>query len=438
MNKKWLKKGPKVGELVSEIVDKRKKKNKVALVIPTYQNAKVLEEHLKRLKNQSFKDFDIIIVYGEKDKFLPVPGWAEVVQIREKGKNGSAGAYYIGEKYAVEMKYDIIVLADDDCYPESDDLLENLVKKGKNGNNLVLPLLIQPNHREISKHYEIHFYGCMKRKLLEQTGLTFMPLYFGGEDIELIERIERKGFSVEEIESIVSHKRITPPLIKDGSVRRYYYVRGGFEAMVLVGNYVQAFLGAFFYLCGSAVFWILGKKNLPEFFVRGIFDGSRMVFFDIDLKEKESLKTMENDLKKEDMDFIVDIRNNKKEDFSNLGDFSPAKGQNLYLRSLKWFRRLISYFADSIKFIGKKLLFVETIEPIHTLFMLMAKNSYTIYQKKSYQLYKDRGTAQIIMGIVCFGFVVPWIAIISVFLVILGILNKKIRKITTEGYGIDF
>ena len=97
MKTEWLKRGPSLGELVAEVKDnRRKKRSRLTLIIPTFRDNELLEKHITKLANQTFQDFDVIIVYGEEDRFIETPKWASILHIREKGRNGCAGAFYLG------------------------------------------------------------------------------------------------------------------------------------------------------------------------------------------------------------------------------------------------------------------------------------------------------------------------------------------------------
>ncbi len=120
----FLRRGPELGELVAETRDGRKGgRKRIAVAIPTRNWNEILSEHVKRLSKQAFRDFDVIIVYGEDDEFLDDVCGLPVVHIRRKADCGSAGGFYIGEKFAFDEGYDMVVLADNDALPDSDSLV---------------------------------------------------------------------------------------------------------------------------------------------------------------------------------------------------------------------------------------------------------------------------------------------------------------------------
>ena len=187
---KWLDKGPELSELVSERLDRRSSRKDVAVVITTSGNPEVLEEHLGALGKQKFRDFDVLIVYGQRDSFAAGPRWAGILHLREKARGGSSGAFYIGQKAALEEGYRTIILADDDCIPVSDDLMGRLAQGVEEGHKILLPKL-DKGERGIRMTRIPHYYGAFGREVFERAGLTYLPLFFGGDDVELFHRMAK-------------------------------------------------------------------------------------------------------------------------------------------------------------------------------------------------------------------------------------------------------
>lgn len=98
---------------------------KISVIIPTYNNEKDIGECLKSLKNQTFKDFEIIVVDGySKDKTVEIARkYADKVMFENIGTRG--GACNIGAKYA---NGEILVFTDADAwFPK--DWLKKIWKK---------------------------------------------------------------------------------------------------------------------------------------------------------------------------------------------------------------------------------------------------------------------------------------------------------------------
>lgn len=414
---------PKLSELVSEKSDKRKGRAETAIIIATYKKRDVLAEHLKKLEKQTCRDFDIIIVYGEEDKFLEDAGWASILHVREKGRNGCAGAFYIGQKLALQDNYKIIIMADDDCYPEAETLVEDLVAGIMKGEKLLMPSIKVKD--KTWKHGLIYHYGCLSSDVFRKIGLTFVPLFFGGEDIELLERARKAGFTPEFVSSFVSHEMPVPPVLGN-EAERYHYAKGGFEAFLLTGRYFRAWQWEVFHLIAATAYWILGQKELADIFYHAIMDGSRMMLFKAGQNfSKKELKAYDPG----DYDAIVESANKH-----SLDGLQYIKGLEILPYLLHWLLESMLSFGDFRKYFGKRILFVESNKPEHMLSMLMAESMYLRYKEGTYEIFRGRKTASIAIGLVLMALLFPFIILFSVVLLLLGIINKK--GISTEGYGI--
>jgi len=93
---------PEAAALISKRKDTIAKKRDIVIVIASKNDRKTLESHIAALSKQTFREFNIIIVYGKSDEFLEVEN---AIHIREKSGRGSAGAFYIGERIALDQGY---------------------------------------------------------------------------------------------------------------------------------------------------------------------------------------------------------------------------------------------------------------------------------------------------------------------------------------------
>ncbi|MBU0527959.1 glycosyltransferase [Candidatus Micrarchaeota archaeon] len=414
---------PKLESIISKKIDRRKGNHaKTAIVIATYQNPEVLKKHLDLLEKQSFKDFDIIIVYGENDNFLDGAP-EDILHIKEKGRNGCAGAFYIGQKTALDEGYENIISADDDCFPVSETLVEELVRRVQKENTIAIPKW-RRDKEKIQHEYVFH-YSCIPQKILRKSGLPFYPLFFGGDDVEMIERIKKMGINVEHTEATTYHELLEMPLT-DNTQKRYLYSRGGFEAWLLLGNYARAFLFCFFHLTGATSFLIFRKNERAKGIVSAMINGSLMEFGNKKIPAADDVIVVE--YKKKSLDVVVD----KSSDPSKLRYGSIFAG---FPRLIRWPMKSLLFFQDFKKYFGKTVVFVKRYERIHLPIMLMAKSAYLQGDEKTYELYKDRGKIGIIFGMLIMLILVPSVVVSSLFLVVIGIISS--RNIKTLGYGID-
>ncbi|MFH1684875.1 MAG: glycosyltransferase [Candidatus Micrarchaeota archaeon] len=414
---------PKLESIISKKIDRRKGNHaKTAIVIATYQNPEVLKKHLDLLEKQSFKDFDIIIVYGENDNFLDGAP-EDILHIKEKGRNGCAGAFYIGQKTALDEGYENIISADDDCFPVSETLVEELVRRVQKENTIAISKW-RRGKEKIQHEYVFH-YSCIPRKILIRAGLPFYPLFFGGEDVEMIGRIKKMGITVEHTEATTYHELLDMPLI-DNAQKRYLYSRGGFEAWLLLGNYVRAFLFCFFHLSGAASFIVFRKNKRATGLISAMINGSLMEFGNKKIPAADDVRRVV--YRKKSGDVVVD----KSSDPSKFHYSSIFAG---FPRLIRWPMQSLLFFQDFKKYFGKTIIFVNRYERIHLPIMIMAKSAFIQTEEKTYELYKDRGKIGIILGILIMGVMVPASACASLLLVVIGIISR--RNIKTVGYGID-
>lgn len=106
---------------------------KIIAVVVTYNRKELLKENLNALLNQSYKDFDILLIDnastdGTKEYVKEEIENNKVTYINT-GKNlGGAGGFNFGVKEAIERGYNYAWLMDDDTIPTK-TALESLVNK---------------------------------------------------------------------------------------------------------------------------------------------------------------------------------------------------------------------------------------------------------------------------------------------------------------------
>ncbi len=89
-----------------------------SVIIPAYNEGYVIEKLLKRLVNQSFKDFEIIVVYGGDDNTPDISReYTDRVYREPRGTGGPAKARNYGAKKA---RGEILAFIDADTWPSKD------------------------------------------------------------------------------------------------------------------------------------------------------------------------------------------------------------------------------------------------------------------------------------------------------------------------------
>ncbi len=429
MQELWLNKGPELDALVSETKDQRNsKKQDLAVIIATNRRKKILEEHLERLSKQTYRDLDIIIVYDEETEFVHAPPWSSMVHLRERGRNGSAGAFYIGEKFALQEGYNKIILADDDCFPQSEDLVERIYHELDKGKNVVVPLVDYGTFHRKSKTESIHHYGGLRKEVFKKSGLTFLPFWLGVEDIELMTRIKKQGMSLDEIKCVASHIKQNPFILRDQEIL-HHYTRSTIELLFLNGYYLRALLS----LAGQLAFgliWILtGRTEIGKRYFRTANSIAEMKFFFEEIREKEGPLKEENPESREARETI----DKKTKSFNNpvlspLSSFSEEAAK---------IRELAGRFIGSRRYFNKSIVFLDGFNSSDLAAILVSNEAHLRWKSKNFRITQKRNLLQIIAGLMAFAFSMPLLVFLSIILTAKGIWNKSRKKISTMGYGLD-
>ena len=107
--------------------------NNIAAVVVTYNRKKMLKENIEALLNQSFSQFDIMIIDnastdGTYEYISDLAKNQEKIKYYNTGENlGGAGGFSLGIRKACEKGYEKIWIMDDDTIPQT-TALEEFVK----------------------------------------------------------------------------------------------------------------------------------------------------------------------------------------------------------------------------------------------------------------------------------------------------------------------
>lgn len=438
MSEKWLRIGPTLQELVAERKDERKPdRGKIALIIPTFQDNSLLIAQIEALKSQSFKGFDIIVIYGMNDRFIQKPDWASMLHIRQRSRQGSAGSYYTGQKIAIEEGYESIVLSDNDCMPESDSLIEDMVLMMDGGAQVVMPNQILGTQRKGHILNMPHYYGCMSREALIKSGLTYLPLFYGGDDIDLIERIRHHGFTIDHVDSSASHPRIKPAILVN-PWKRFYCTRGEIKSLLMRSKHLNAFLLIYIFTMMGLCYHAFGRRTTGNAFLKGVWEGTGPGFFiDSTMESDEWKATPELAKPPEDLDFTIDGRMK----FDLIGGEQGPESWLLISdpRSLKFSLKRIANtmfrFVSARGIFGKRILFVEQNKAIDLPLLLMAKEAWMRFDGREYVLFRGRTRGQILFWMLTVAIASPVAVISSAALLFRGSMNRFLSGAESDGYG---
>ncbi len=411
---------PGLDRLILEKKDTRAEKYSTAVVIPTKDRMKMLEEHIRALEKQNIKEFNIIVVYGKNDSFIERNN---ILHIRESGSGGCAGAFYIGERIALDEGYKNIILADDDCLPVSENLVKKIVHSLQSGNKVVLP------HVRYGRQYfhfdVIHHYGGISRDVFEKAGLTFLPLEFGGEDFELKNRMEKNGFRIARVSAEAQHMTDEPIVIEKES-RAYCYARGGFISSILSGYYMRAYFGAFFHLFAALTFYLSGRKELGNAYLYGILDASGL-----EIKKNPITDTARPVVDADDIDVTFSYELSSHFKYNNL----PSYESYIWV-ILSWMEKGILTILHCRRILNRNVLFVEMYDPNFMLIITLSKNSYVRFNGRVYRIDSEKSLLRNMAGFILQLFSIFPIGIAAFFLMVRAAIIKKVRKIDTQGYGV--
>lgn len=209
------------------------KKN--AVIVVTYNRKELLKLNLKALMEQSYNDFDIIVVDNNSNdgtgEYVKGLNNDRIKYFNTEKNIGGAGGFNYGVRKAIENKYDYAWLMDDDTIPEKDSL-KSIMKKVEilDDNFSYISSIVEWTDHSICKMNKqiinenfLENYKMVKEGLIElerasfvacfinldianKVGLPIKEFFIYGDDWEYTLRLinEKKAFL--DTESIVMHK----------------------------------------------------------------------------------------------------------------------------------------------------------------------------------------------------------------------------------------
>ncbi len=420
MDERWLRKAPAFSTVGRVAADRRAGRKRIMVVIPTRGRA-VLKDHLERLSRQTSKDFDVAVVCGREDPLPPAPPGLTLVHLECRENYGSAGGFYAGERFALDEGYDMVVLADDDCLPSSDDLLERL-EEATRGSAIALPKIsygdLAPAPGSLISHY-----GCVRSSALRNCGLTFAPFFFGGEDIELLERLVSSGCALAQADACVTHPRfpssmLTPPQ------KTFYYIRGGILAKYLGGSFLKTFSYNLFFLSGSAYLAFLDPLKSRVYFDAATYAAGMRFFSCALFRERENTESAPRT-------GAVEIKKRVR--------WIPETRTDL-----SWYIRIVAgrlaalalSFPDAARVWGREIVFDDGVGVAAIPLLLSARRAYIRSEGKWYIVCNNRGfwIAPLIGALLLL--MLPLFIGASFCLTCAGFMMKAWTGADSRGYGV--
>lgn len=212
-------------------------KKKVGIVVVTYNRLTLLKEELETLRNQTYNDFQIIVVNnGSTDDTVNwLANQEDIITITQENLGG-AGGFFTGMKYVAENDYKYCWIMDDDviCEPNA---LEELVKAidakanigfvcsnvlGTDGSPMNTPVVYERSRSSITgypDYFDMANFSMVKviratfvsvlfnTEIIKREGLPYRDYFIWGDDTEYTTRFSAKYPCYVALKSTVVHKR---------------------------------------------------------------------------------------------------------------------------------------------------------------------------------------------------------------------------------------
>lgn len=216
----------KFAELVSSTREFGRRAVETLIIMPFYLEYGWLTEHLDALSKQTFQDFDVVVVankVSDEERVYKIIDNKRhsfgIIVAKRKEDTGSAGGFYTGQRYALENGYNQMILADIDCIPVDNDLVEKLFLNKERG--YVKPT-VRVTYRgrviDVMRGGVIPWYTLLSTDIVKRYGLYYLPLYYGAEDLDYASRIKLAPYIIESqcqhpAPSIQSYKNLDKSLV---------------------------------------------------------------------------------------------------------------------------------------------------------------------------------------------------------------------------------
>lgn len=270
------------------------RKRKILAVVVTYNRLNYLKRCYQGLIDQTYKDFDILIVNngstdGTREWLETLPD--SVFKIQQDNLGG-AGGFYAGQKYGYDKGYDWVWMMDDDGLPEQHQLEELFKVARKTNESIIAPIVLNvdkpdeeafypgtkldlPENTDISYNtrYACPFNGIIfHRRVFDKIGLIKKEMFIWGDEREYTLRWRKAGFrELAALKAVHYHPTIKTvrarvfPFsskysisLKPAHLSKYYYRNNGYINRSHFTWKVTIFEGVLY------VIYFLRKGNIKE------------------------------------------------------------------------------------------------------------------------------------------------------------------------------
>ena len=274
----------------------------VGIVVVTYNRLELLKEVVESLRNQTYRDFKIIVVNNDSPD--GTKDWLEhqsdIFTINQ-GNVGGAGGFYTGMKYVAENGFDYCWIMDDDviCQP---DALEELMKGiqikpdigfvcskviGTDGRPMNVPDLdLSTNKTGEYKWPELLEKNMVRVrnatfvsvlfpiKMIQEFGLPIKEYFIWGDDSEYTSRISAKKDCYIVGNSQVLHKRALQQILaietetNENRLKNFFYLYRNGSYTLLLRKHRKSYFRRVKYI----------TKKILKLLVQGKWKKARIVF----------------------------------------------------------------------------------------------------------------------------------------------------------------
>lgn len=389
-----------------------KKRVETLIITPIYLNYDLLSKHLELLSKQTTQNFDVILVLNVVTDEILVnevinkqkPRYGITI-VKRKEDNGSSGGFFIGELYALENKYSMIIYAEDDCLPDDEKLIFEMIDSSKKNDMGNARVRLKVDDSTWACGGGLHMYGYVKTEILRKVGLHYPPIYLGADDTEIGIRISKVAKWLE-IENGATHPYL-PPLFTDfkrSMLYRVNYIVFLEEPIRFLSNFVV--LNLIYIIFGSRIVRKAGTTII-----------SNVLAFRFG---KEALETFDGD---------VGVYR-KEEEFKDRITITPKnKGHSYNVKE----KKLNEMFKAAKYVFGKEILIYPAPHELVLLSMVLAKKTYIASKKGCYLMSDNSNLILHLIKWILFVGVLPMFVLFG--LVILSV--NHFRKPKTWRYGLD-
>jgi len=230
---------------------------KCAILLPVLDEREMLARHISELSMQSTAEFTLIVVSPEiKASELKDTGRFGIIHIAERGRNGLAAASYCGERYAVDSGFEVIIHADVGCSGLSPRLIEKLYSSAMENRKAIF----FPSKANAGGNSAVlDWYGAAHRSLHLESGYTYIPFYFGCQELEMRIRMEQTGAALKTLDGVSVEHTFSPAEWKDSGRVLYSLRNQGIKPFEMPG-----FLPNAAYSLSSLAFFDSKASFLPR------------------------------------------------------------------------------------------------------------------------------------------------------------------------------